>query len=150
MQIAHMMGTSTASALEAVYGEDKKKKSAQQNTVHSWQEDSVSLSPEAIQAYSMMRLNLQEQPNVDGLNEEEKQLLGEAGNEAPEAGGVSQGGGSSSAAEIEAKIKELQQKMSQILSSGMPEATKNAMASSIQSQISQLMQELNALTAKAK
>ena len=148
MQIAHMMGTSTASALEAIYGEDKKNKSTQQNTVHSWQEDSVSLSPEALQAYSMMRLNLQEQPNVDGLNEEEKQLLGEAGNEAPEAG-ASQNSGSS-AAEIEAKIKELQQKMSQILSSGMPEATKNAMSSSIQAQINQLMQELNALVAKTK
>jgi|GEM_PF-6489106 len=146
MQIARMMGTSTASALEAVYGdEERKQKEARQSSILSRQQDSVSISPEAMQAYQMMRLNLQDKPSHDGLNTQEIDLLGDTPHEGPMAGGASAAAGSASISELEAKIKELQQQMVQIQNSGMPEESKAAMSASIEAQIQQLMQQLNAL-----
>jgi hypothetical protein len=149
MQIARMMGTSTASALEAVYGDEgRKQKEARQNSVFPGQRDSISISPEAMQAYQMMRLNLQDKPSLDGLNQDEIELLGKVAHEGPMPGGASGSGGSSIISELEAKIKELQQQMAQVQNSGIPDESKAAMTASIEAQIQQAMQELNALRVK--
>lgn len=150
MQIANMLGTSTASALEAIYGEEERKqKAAKRNEIFSRQQDSVSISPEALQAYQTMRCTLEEASSTDGMTEEEKNLPGDMPHEAAAGGSSSGSGGSATVAEIETKIKELQQKMMQIQNSGMPEESKNAMTTSIQAQINELMQQLNGLQAKA-
>jgi len=149
MQISRMLGTSTASALEAVYGdEERKQKKARQNCPLTRHFDGVSISPEAMNAYQMMRMNLQEKPCYHGLNQEEKELLGKFLHDGPMAGIPGSGSGASVSA-LKSRLKELAQQLMQVMNSGMPEETKAAKSASIQSQISQVMQDLNALQAKA-
>jgi hypothetical protein len=150
MQIARMMGTSTASALEAVYAdEERKQKQARQSDPLSRQQDSVSISPEALQAYQMMRLNLQEKPDYHGMKQEDKELLGDFSGEAPTAEGASGSGERSDISKLESRLKELQAKLAQVQSSGMPEESKGAMTASIIAEINAVMQEINAKKAKA-
>jgi len=148
MQISRMMGTSTASALEAVYGDEGGKKKARQNCPLTRHFDSVSISPEAMNAYQMMRINLQEKPCYHGLNQEEKELLGKLPHEGPMAGVPGSGGGDS-VSSLKSRLKELTQQLMQIMNSDMPEETKAAKAGAIQAQINEVMQEINSLQAKA-
>lgn len=162
MYIANLLGTSTSSALEAVYGQKKKNDNDDaQNSVYSWREDTVSLSDAAL---ALVQLAGKEQaPSDDDTRES---LNGQTPNGLPSSGAdgkseeegavsgagqsSSSGGGSgSSVSEIEAKIKQLQQKIVETQNSDLPENTKSAMISALQAQIGELVQEKNALENQA-
>ena len=151
MQISRMMGTSTASALEAVYGDkERKQKKLRQNCPLTRQSDSVSISPEAMNAYQIMRINLMEKLDYHGLNEEEKEpLVDGVPHEGPMAGVPGSGGGDQISV-LKSKLEALTQQLMEVMNSGMPEETKAAKAGSIQAQINAVMQQINALMAKAK
>jgi len=143
MQIARMMGTSTASALEAVYAEEERKqKQAKQPGALSWQQDSISISPEAMNAYQMMRINLMDKPSQHGLTQDEIKRLGKTPHEGPTAGSAFGTSSGSSVTSLQSRLKELQQQLVQVQNSGMPEETKAAKTASIMSQINEIMQEL--------
>ena len=164
MNIANLLGTSTSSALEAVYGQKKKNDNDDaQNGVYSWREDTVSLSEAAL---ALAQLAGKEQATAD--DESQESLNGQgSGKTALQSGnadeneedgavaGTGQGsfssgvGSGSSASEIEAKIKQLQQKIVEIQNGNLPEDTKSAMISAIQAQIGELVQEKNALENQA-
>ncbi len=163
MNIANLLGTSTSSALEAVYGQKKKNDNDDaRNGVHSWREDTVSLSEAAL---ALAQLAGKEQAAAE--DESQESLNGQgSGRAALQSGnadeneedgavagagrGSSSGIGSgSSVSEIEANIKQLQQKIVETQNSNLPEDTKSAMISAIQAQIGELVQEKNALENQA-
>lgn len=164
MNIANLLGTSTSSALEAVYGQKKKNDNDDaQNGVYSWREDTVSLSEAAL---ALAQLAGEEQATAE--DESQESLNGQgSGKAALQSGnadeneedgavaGAGQGssssgvGSGSSVSEIEAKIKQLQQKIVETQNSNLPEDTKSAMISAIQAQIGELVQEKNALENQA-
>ena len=162
MNIANLLGTSTSSALEAVYGQKKKNDNDDnaQNGVHSWREDTVSLSEAAL---ALAQLAGKDQAPAEDESQESTngQSSGKdalpSGNadeneEAVSSAGGGQGsafGGGSSASELEAKIKQLQQKIVETQNSSLPEDTKSAMISALQAQIGELVQEKNALEGQA-
>ena len=68
MNIANLLGTSTSSALEAVYGQKKKNDNDDaQNGVYSWREDTVSLSEAAL---ALAQLAGKEQATADDESRE--------------------------------------------------------------------------------
>ena len=163
MNIANLIGTSTSPALEAVYGQKKKNDSDDaQNGVYSWREDTVSLS-EAALALAQMAGKEQAPPDDESQESLNGQTSGKDALQSGNAGenedegavsgagqGSAFGGGSgASASEIEAKIKQLQQKIVETQNSSLPEDTKSAMISSLQAQISELVQEKSALENQA-
>ena len=164
MNIANMLGTSTSSALEAVYGQKKKNDNDDndRNGVYSWREDTVSFSEAAL---ALAQLAGKEQGTAEDGSQESLNGQGsgkaalQSGNAEENEGegdvsGAGQAsssgiGGGSSVSEIEAKIKQLQQKIVETQNSNLPEDTKSAMISAIQAQIGELVQEKNALANQA-
>lgn len=143
MNIAYMMGTSTSSALEALYGDPQKKKNeATEAAPLAAPVDRVSISAEALALAAARR--------GSGENAGSEESAGESSTEAKGAGTAGTGASGNSAASIEAKIKELQQKIMDVQNSNMPETSKQAMISSYETQLDALVQELNAIkSAKA-
>ena len=158
MNIANLLGTSTSSALEAVYGQKKKdeKEDGAQSGVHSWRQDTVSFSEAAL---ALLEVAGKEQAPSDGnsardaMNGQTAQgdpLAAAQGDEVEGTEGDGGGqpfslGGNSNASDIEVKIKQLQQKIVETQNGSLPEDTKSAVISGLQSQISALVQEKNAL-----
>ena len=167
MNIANMLGTSTSSALEALYGQQKKKDDddSAQSGVYSWQQDRVSISDAALALAGLA--GKEQAPSEDGASQDSLNGQGsrrvslpnaktdgteEAADSVESAGGGQQGfslGGGSSASDIEAKIKALQQKIVETQNSDLPEDAKSAMISGLQSQIGQLAQEKSALESQS-
>ena len=168
MNIANMLGTSTSSALEAVYGQKKKKENEDdaQSGVYSWRQDRVSVSEAALAlleaagkeqappeddssdnaaSEELLHKNLGTDAKADGSGKTDGSV--EASGEAEQ--GFSLGNGSS-ASDIDAKIKQLQQKIMEIQNSELPEDTKSAMISGLQAQISALVQEKSAMESQSR
>jgi len=147
MQIAHMLGTSTSSALEAVYGDPKRKKELDGAPTAALSGDTVSISAKALELAAQMQADKSapDRQNAAGGEAEEQNTEQGAG----QSGGVGMGASTGDQlAEIEGKIKELQQKISSIQNSAMPEESKQATISGLQAQIESLLQQLNALKAQ--
>ena len=148
MNIANMMGTSTSSALEAIYGERKKQDEEEGLSVASWKKDTVSISAEAASLAKQMENRLgvsgaSEQPNFAADDQQAERENGAVGGSG---GGMGSG---NDTRQLEAKIKELQSKLSSIQSSNIPEESKEAMTAAIQAELNAAMQELNAAQAAA-
>ena len=166
MNIAHLLGTSNSSALEALYGEQKNRDDAGESVrsgVFSWREDSVSISEAALALLDVA--GKEQAPPAVGLSQDSlnghgsrtlslKEAASGDAEEREEAakpgGGAFSLGGSSGAADIEARIKALQQKIVETQASDLPEEIKSAKISGLQSQISQLTQEKSVIDSQAK
>lgn len=145
MNIAYLMGTSTSSALEALYGDPKKRQeTSTEGSVHSWQQDSVSISAEALALAYSQKTEDQTKNQSESQNAESE----DAGMNTTASGGSS-GGSGTSIQKLEARIKELQQEISKVQSSNIPEESKNAIIGGLQAELEAALQELNALKNQA-
>ena len=157
MNIANMLGTSTSSALEAAYGQKKKKANEDdaQSGVFSWRQDRVSVSEAALALLEAAGKEQAPPEDYSSDNAASGDALNKTLDSGAKAGGsveasgeAGQGfslGNGSSASDIDAKIEQLQQKIVEAQNSELPEDAKSAMISGLQAQISALVQEKSAL-----
>lgn len=153
MNIAYLMGTSTSDALEAVYGEKKKRAQDEEEEalrVSSWKPDTVTLSAEA-KAFAAALENQKTDgygSNQQGTNTaaDQQKDAQESGALGSSGGGVSMGG---SIASVEAKIKQIQQKINEIQKSNIPDEAKESLIAGLLEQLNAAMQELNELKAQS-
>lgn len=168
MNIANMLGTSTSSALEAVYGQKKKKENEDdaQSGVFSWRQDRVSVSEAAL---ALLEAAGKEQAPPEDASSDNA-ASGDALNKTLDSGAKSDGSGEAngsvaasgeagqsfslgngpSASDIDAKIKQLQQKIVETQNNELPEDAKSAMISGLQAQISALVQEKSAIESQSR